>query len=189
MSGLSHYKNSKSSMNNWEPVFLNMWELTITPPAGIDPGVGQNGQSLMLEQVKKVSGLEIDKNPGVVEQFYKFSKRRYAGARPETTTFDMTVDFEVNLNDANSMFTFKTLRQWSDIIYNPMTGAMGLKKDYVGNALLTIFNKDGNIFRKVRMPNVFPMAPINPMELDYQSQEVYIATMVFAVDYWEDVFN
>lgn len=186
--GLSHYKNSKSSMNNFEPVYLNQWECLLTPPAGIDPGTGNNGQSLLLEQVKKVSGLEFDKNPGTVEQYYKFAKRRYAGARPETTTVDFTVDFEVNLNDANSAFVFKTLRQWSDLCYNPNTGAMGLKKDYVGSALITEFNKAGDIFRKVRMPAVFPISAINPLELDYQSTEVWVISVTFAADYWTDEY-
>ena len=189
MAGLPHFRNSKAAISNWEPVYLNQFEVTILPPGGIDPGQGNNGQNLMLEQVRKISGLELDKNPGVVEQHYKFAKRRYAGAKPETTTMDLTIEFEVNLNEANSMYTFKTLRQWSDLIYNPLTGGQGLKKDYTGSMIVTIFNKAGQIFRKVRLPNVFPMAPITPMELDYQSTELWVVTMTFAADYWEDVFN
>ena len=188
MAGLSHYKNSKAGMKNFEPVFLNQFEITLIPPSGIDAGTGNNGQNLLLEHVKKVSGLEIDKNPATVEQYYKFAKRRYAGARPETTTIDVTIDFEVNLNDANSMYTFKTLRQWSDLIYNPNTGGMGLKKDYVGSGLITIFNKAGDIHRKVRLPVMWPITAINPMELDYQSTDIWILSLTFAADYWEDSF-
>lgn len=185
---LSHYKNSKAGMNNWEPVYLNFFELTLTPPTGIDPGTGQSGQNLLLEQVKKISGLEIDKNPGVVEQHYKFAKRRYAGSKPETTTFDMVVDFEVNLNDANSMYTFKTLRQWSDVVYNPLTGACGLKKDYVGSGFVTMFNRQGDIFRRVRIPVLWPMTPLPPMELDYLSTEIFSISCTFACEYADDVF-
>lgn len=188
MAGLSHYRNSKASMNNYEPVFLNQFEFTITPPDGIDAGVGNNGQNLLLEQIKKISGLEFDKNPGVVEQHYKGAKRRYAGSKPETTTVDLTVEFEINLNESNSMYTYKTLRLWSDLIYNPNTGAKGLKKDYVGSGLLTIFNKQGDIFKKYRMPSIFPMSPINPMELDYLSTEIYSLSITFAVDFWDDQF-
>ena len=185
---LPHYRNSKSSMSSYEVVYLNQFEVVLTPPAGIDPGTGNNGQNLLLEQVKKVSGLELDKNPGVVEQHYKFAKRRYAGAKPETTTLDITIDFEVNLNEANSMFTFKTMRQWSDLVYNPMTGAMGLKKDYTGSGIITIFNKAGDIFRRVRLPVMWPMSAINAMELDYQSTEIYSLSVTFAADFYEDVF-
>lgn len=188
MAGLPHYKNSKAAMNNFEPVYLNLFEVTLIPPTGIDPGVGNNGQNLLLEQVKKITGLELDKNPGTVEQFYKFAKRRYAGPKPETTTMDVTIDFEINLNDANSMYVFKTLRQWSDLVFNPLTGAMALKKDYVGSGLVTMFNRNGDIYRRVRMPVIWPMSPITPMELDYQSTELFIISLTFAADYWEDVF-
>jgi hypothetical protein len=175
-------------MNNFEPVFLNSFEVTLTPPTGIAAGVGNNGQNLLLEQVKKISGLEVDKNPGTVEQYYKFAKRRYAGARPETTTIDIGIDFEVNLNNANSAFTFKTLRQWSDLIYDPNTGALGLKASYVGSGLITMFNKAGDIFRQVRLPVIWPITPINPLELDYQSTDVWILSLTFAADYWQDTW-
>ena len=188
MAGLAHYRNSKASSNNYEPVFLNQFEFTISPPTGIDPGVGNNNQNLLVEQIKKISGLEFDKNPGVVEQHYKGAKRRYAGSKPETTTVDLTVEFEINLNESNSMYTYKTIRQWSDLIYNPNTGAKGLKKDYVGSGLLTIFNKAGDIFKKYRIPTMFPMTAINPMELDYLSTEIYSMSVTFACDIWEDTF-
>lgn len=188
MAGLSHYKNSKAAMKNFEPIFLNQFEVTLIPPTGIDPGTGNNGQNLLLEHVKKVSGLEIDKNPGTVEQYYKFAKRRYAGAKPETTTIDVTISFEINLNEANSAYTFKTLRQWSDLAYNPNTGAMGLKNSYVGSGLITIFNKNGDIWRKVRMPAIWPITPITPLDLDYLSTDIWTLDVTFAADYWEDTF-
>ena len=102
---LPHYKNSKAAMQNYEVLYLNQFEVTLYPPTGIPVGTGNAGQSLILEHVKKISGLDIDKNPGVVEQHYKFAKRRYAGAAPDTTSIDFTVDFEVNLNDANSAYS------------------------------------------------------------------------------------
>ena len=182
MPGLSHYKNSKAGMEKHEPIYLNMFEVILTPPAGV------GGGDLLLDQVKKLSGLELDKNPGTVEQFYKFAKRRYAGALPESTTMDIVIDFEVNLNEANSMYTFKTLRQWSDLVYNPLTGAMGLKVDYTGSMLVSIHNKAGEIFRKVRLPVTWPITPIPAMELDNQSTELYVVSVTFAADYWEDLF-
>ena len=188
MAGLPHYRSAKAATNNYEPLYLNQFELTLSPPAGIVAGTGNNGQPILLEHVKKISGLDVDKNPGTVEQYYKFAKRRYAGARPETTTIDFTVDFEVNLNDANSAYVFKTMRQWSDLIYNPLTGAMGLKKDYVGSGVLIIFNKAGGVYRRLRFPTVWPISAINPFDLDYLSQDLYTLSLTFAADYWEDTF-
>jgi hypothetical protein len=102
---------------------------------------------------------------------------------------DVSLSFSVNLNDANSMYIFKTLRQWSDLIYNPLTGAMGLKNDYTGTIVISIFNKQGDVFRRITCKDCFPTKPISPMNLSYLSTDLYkIDDMTWAVDYWEDLF-
>ena len=134
MAGLPHYSSSKASVNKFEPVFLNQFEVTISPPVGVISVQGNPGSgNILLEQVTNISGLQVDQNAGEITQQYKFAKRYYAGAAPQRTGLDVTTSFEVNLDDNNSMYVFKILRQWSDLIYNPITGAMGLKKDYTGN--------------------------------------------------------
>ena len=182
MAGLPHYQNSLSGINKYEPVYLNQFEVLITPPG---PVLGGN---ILLEQVTTIAGLAVDKNPGSIDQKYKFATRNYAGAKPDTTTFDLNVTFTVNLNDANSMYVFKTLRQWTDLIYNPITGAMGLKRDYTGTIVISVFNKQGDVFRRITCRDCFPLKPIDPMELAYDSNELYDITMTWAVDYWDDLF-
>jgi len=183
MAGLPHFQNSLSALNRFEPVYLNQFEVTIFPPAAVAGG------EILLQHVTKVGGLTLDKNPGLATQKYKFAKRNYAGAKPEQTYMDLSINFTVNLNDANSMYVFKTLRQWSDYIYNPLTGAMGLKNDYVGTVVVQIFNKQGDVYRRITCRDCFPKAPISPMNLNYTSTELYkIDDFQFAVDYWEDLF-
>jgi hypothetical protein len=102
---------------------------------------------------------------------------------------DLTLEFEVNLNESNSMTVYRTLRQWSDLIYNPLTGAMGLKRDYVGSMVISIFNKQGDVFRRIRIPVCFISAPITPLELDYdQGASIYSISIQWKCDYWEDLF-
>jgi hypothetical protein len=183
MAGLPHFTNSISSMNNFEPVYLNQFEVIINPPAAVAGG------PILLQHVTKVSGLEVDKNPAPVAQKYKFAKRNYAGAKPDTTWMDLSLSFTVNLNDANSMYVFKTLRQWSDLIYNPLTGAMGLKNDYTGTVVVSIFNKQGDVFRRITCRDCYPTKAISEMNLNYTSGEIFkIDDMTWAVDYWEDLF-
>lgn len=182
MAGLSHYKNSMSSINKFEPVFLNQFEVLVTPPAGVLNG------NLLLEQVTNISGLDVDKNPSSIEQRYKFANRNFAGAKPDKTTLDLAIKFNVNLDDVNSMFTFKTLRQWTDLIYNPLTGAQGLKRDYTGTIVVSIFNKQGDVFRRITCRDVFPTAPITDMSLSYESSEIFSIDMKYASDYFDDVF-
>ena len=182
MAGLSHFQNSLSGVNKFEPVYMNQFEVTIIPPGAVAGG------EIMLQHVSKVSGLSLDKNPGITSQKYKFAKRNYAGAKPENTYMDVSLSFSINLNDANSMYVFKTLRQWSDLIYNPLTGAMGLKNDYTGTIVISIFNKQGDVFRRIRIPSCFLSEAINAMDLDYEQATIYSVTTSWVCDYWEDLF-
>jgi hypothetical protein len=183
MAGLPHFQNSLSATNRFEPVYLNQFEVTIIPPAAVAGG------DLLLQHVTKVSGLSLDKHPGLATQKYKFAKRNYAGAKPDQTFMDLSLSFNVNLNDDNSMYVFKTLRQWSDLIYNPLTGAMGLKNDYVGTIVISIFNKQGDVYRRITCKDAFITKPISPMNLNYTSTDLYkIDDLQWAVDYWEDLF-
>jgi len=183
MAGLPHFSNSQASLNKYEPVYLNQFEAQISCPNGV------GGGSILIEHVTKVSGLSVDKSPGLTTQKYKFAKRNYAGGKPSETTMNVSISFTVNLNDANSMYIFKTLRQWSDLIYNPLTGAMGLKKDYTGNILISIFNKQGDVYRRINCRDVFPLKALPEMGLNYTDETIYtINDMEFAVDYWEDLF-
>lgn len=185
---LAHYKNSKVSMNDFEPVYLNLFEAILTPPASITSALG-NPATILLEQVKKISGLEIDKNPGVVEQHYKTQKRRFAGAKPETSTLDIVVDFEVNVSDANSMYVYDILRRWSNLIFDPQTATGTLKSKYRGSGVFVMHNREGDIFKKVEIAKMWPMTPITALELDYQSTEIYTISMTFAAELVNDTWN
>ncbi len=190
MAGLPHFTKSRAAINNFEPVFLNQFEVLITPPAGVtDANITYNGETILTQQVKSITGLAVDILPAqAVEQNYKFATRRYAGGEPSTSDMTMSIEFEVNLNDDNSMSVYKILRQWSDLIYNPLTGAMGIKNDYVGSIVISVFNKRGDVFRRIRIPSCFLNEPINPMELDYENSSIYVLTTSWICDYWDDTF-
>lgn len=190
MAGLPHFTNSRAAINNFEPVFLNQFEVLINTPAGIpDSSTTFKGETILTQQVKSITGLAVDILPASnVEQNYKFATRRYAGGEPSTSDMTLTMEFEVNLNDANSMSTYKILRQWSDLIYNPLTGAMGIKTDYVGSMVISVFNKRGDVFRRIRIPSCFLSESINPMELDYENPAIYTVSTSWICDYWEDLF-
>jgi hypothetical protein len=190
MAGLPHFTNSKAAINNFEPVYLNQFEVIINPPAGIvDSATTFNGEGILAQQVKSITGLAVDIAPSAnIEQNYKFATRRYAGGEPSTTDMTLSMEFEVNLNDQNSMTVYKILRQWSDLIYNPLTGAMGIKSDYVGSMVIQVFNKRGDVFRRIRIPSCFLSEAINAMELDYETPAIYNISASWICDYWEDTF-
>jgi hypothetical protein len=192
MAGLPHFTSAKAAVQLYEPVYLNQFEVIIQPPTGVTNEQGNGGRTLLVENVLSVSGLTVDKNPGVAEQRYKFSRRRYAGGAPDDTGVKVRIEFETNLNDNNSNYVFKTLRQWSDLIYNPLTGATGIKSTYAGGTyiLISVFNKQGDVFRRVKLLNCFPVDQIKSLDLDYTNGTTpYKIALSFRADYFEDVFN
>ncbi len=96
---LPHYSQDQTSKagRQFEPVQGNLFEVTILPPAGVADA------PLLLQHVNTVGGLELYKEPGTVEQKYKFSKRSYAGM-PDDTSLTVSVNFSLNLNDANQAY-------------------------------------------------------------------------------------
>jgi len=183
MAGYPHYKNSHAAMQLWEPVYLNLFEVLLTPPPSVD------NWDYVMENVKTVSGLDVEKVPGLVEQIYKGAKRRFSAAYPDSTTADIAMSFEVNLDDSNSMYVYKGLRKWCDLIFDPLTGGMVLKKDYVGGPLIvTLHNRAADVIRQWIFQVVWPMQALNMMDLDYSTgSNIYSVDMTFAADYWDDL--
>jgi len=184
MAGLPHYKNSRAAVSNFEPLYPAHFEIILTPPAAV------SGWDLVMENVLKVGGLETNKMPGVVEQQFKANKRSFAGGSiAGETTVSLALDFEVNLNDNNSAYVYKALRQWTDIIYDPLTGRQGLKKDYIGGPMVVSwFNKQGDIHQQWKFPTVFPETALPAVgELSYDNNDIFrISGFTLRADYWEE---
>ncbi len=181
MAGLPHWKNSQAATNYYEPIFLNQFEVVITPPQVITKNV-----NLLVEHVTKITGLPEITPTATVEQKYKFAQRSFAAAAPEKTTADLAVTFTVNLNDDNEAYIYNIIRAWSDITYDPLTGRQGLKKDYVGQMAVTMFNKQGKVFREFKFTPVFPFGKLTEMQLDYSSMSLYELTVNFRADNWTE---
>lgn len=167
----------------WEPVYLNLWELTVTPPAAIS-----NWNPISLENIKKISGLDVNQVPGTAEQIFRGAKRSFAGALPEKTTVDIVTSWEVNVDDNLSMFVYQSIKNWCDLVWSPLTGTMQLKKDYTGGPMIiTLQNRVQSPIRRWTFPTVFPTTNIKAMDLDFANgTTLYDMDMTFRADYWGD---
>lgn len=183
MAGYAHYKNSKVAVQNFEPLYNTQWNLVVTPPPSI------NDWDLVIEGITSVAGLETNKMPGIVTQRYKGTERSFLGGFIESTTIDLTMNIEVNLNDANSAVAFKELRKWCDLGYDPLTGRFGLKKNYIGGpAVLSAINKEGDIYHQWIFPTIFPTTAIPAQTFDYDAEGIYkIEGFAMRADYWEEI--
>lgn len=185
--GLPHFRNSRAAQDRFEPLYLNLFTVEITLPVGV--GSDEENKNLLLENIISVSGLESNSFPTSQQnQFYKWAERRFAGAKPEKTTMDVAINFEVNLNDNHSAYVLKTLRKWNDLVYDPLTGRTGLKTDYTApNALITMYDRAANPYWQWRLYYVFPITPLPPPELGYQSEDIYrIEGYTLACDSWDE---
>jgi len=185
--GLSHFRNSRAAQELYEPVYQNLFTVQLQLPAGV--GATEQETNLMLEGITNISGLQSHSFPtGQASQFFKFAERRFAGAKPEKTTMDVSFDFEVNVDRTPSAYTVKTLRKWCDLVYDPLTGRTGLKADYVAPwALITLYNRASQPFWQWKLYYVFPMTGIPEVPLDFSSEEVYkVNGFQIACDYWDE---
>jgi len=191
MAGLPHFKNHTAGPNRYEPIYLNQFEVIITPPPAVSAKIGFNN-NLTLEHVNKVGPLpELAGNAGgpLQVQRYKFAERAYSAARPATTLHKFTIEFSLNLNEDNDNYIYNAFRAWADLIYNPMTGAQGLKRDYAGTTAnpaivqITQFNKAGLIFREFVFNPVFlGQDKFNELQLDYSGEAIATLTIQFVAD-------
>lgn len=144
--GLSHFRNSRVATSLWEPIYQNLFTVQMVPPLGIEDRSDER-MNIILEGVKNVSGINTSKASTAIEQQYKFATRSYANGKPESTHCDLTINFALNLSYDNGTpenYTYKFLRQWVDLVYDPLTGRQGLKKDYASAMLqVTIHDRAG----------------------------------------------
>ena len=188
---LSHYKNSHAAVNKWEVVNPSLFEVTIIPPAAALGASGLNNDqmtTLFLEHVRSIGGLDgLNPTVGTAVQKFKQAERHYAGG-PESTHLELNVVFSLNLNDANENYIYTAIRKWRDIIYNPATGASGLKKDYAGSMVIVEYNRDGSIWRKVICSDVFPTGqPTGMGEKNYDNvNEANELSCTFICDVWDE---
>ena len=174
-------------MEQFEPVYLNLFQVSLIPP----PGITVWDKELIIENVISVKQMNVEKMPNpLITQTFKGHKRSYAGSLVTDTFVDVQIDFEVNVNNDNSMYVYKSLRRWSDLVYDPLTGAMTPKLSYASKqSLLTVhlYKKNGDIIRTWIYPSVFPSKALGQMDLDYAQQTNYKASITFRSDYWEDI--
>lgn len=193
LSGLPHFRSSRVSTSMWEPVYLNLFTIAIQFPDAMKEDA-EGDKDLLLEGIQSINGLDTNKVPGAnAKQNYKFAERRFADAGPDKTTIDISFDIEINLRGSADgkpdLYTLKLLRRWNDLIYDPLTGRMGLKAQYVApQVVVTMHDKAGQPFWTWTLYHVWPTTPLPAPALSYtQKSELYKVTgYTLACDYWDE---
>ena len=181
MAGLPHFDNAKAATEYYEPVYLNQFEVIITPPSTITQNV-----DLLVEQVKSIKGLPELTGVAVVEQFFKFARRTYATGKPAKTDAELEMEFELNINQENDAYVYNIMRAWGDLTFDPLNGRQGLKKDYVGQIYVAIFNKAQDIYREFRFSPAYLTGNLNSWDLDYTAEKIQTVIASFQCDAFKE---
>lgn len=186
-----HFTSSKRSMDLDEPIYLNLFTVAIEA-SDLPKGLGANNDdiNIILEGVRSIQGLTTQPGVGTQVQKYKHAERGFAGGAPSQTHLLITMNFELNLRrdkDTDDNYTYKFLRKWHDLIYDPQTGRMAIKKNYVCERMVvTMQDKEGIPYWQWTLHNVFPAAGLPEPALSYDSGNIMTP---IAVQFWVDYFD
>lgn len=177
---LSHIKNSQSGRKAWEAHVDSLFKVTFIPPTGV------TNSEILTEQVRSCTGWK-QPGPGNVQQKFMQASRNYASTEVDNTQ-EITMSFELNLNDTFQNFVYNTMSEWRSKVFNPLTGERGLKKDYIGTIIVESFAADGTIYWTRTLYNVWPKDDQSGIgQNDYDSADPVKLEQVFIADWYEEV--
>jgi len=170
-----------------EPVYTNLFEITFLLPVilqaqGRDP-------VLLLQQAKeaRVSASDLTRELAKSQQRFKFSTREFLNT-PERTHGNISVPFNVNVNEQLNMEVFTTLKAWYDLVWNSQNGSQHYKSDLIGTIIVNQHDKKGFVLRTVTYQNC-QLKSLNYGDFDWASQQIIQSiTADFVWDYFIDEY-
>lgn len=176
---LSHVRNSTAGRKAWEIHSDSLFKVTFIPPAGV------TNFEILSEQVISVTGWKVP-GPENVQQSFMQARRNSASTDVDQTQ-DITMTFELNLNDQYQNYVYNTIMDWRNKVYNPLTGERGLRKDYIGTVIVESFAADGTIYWTRKLKNTWPKGELTTIgQNDYSSADPVKLEQSFIADYYEE---
>jgi hypothetical protein len=193
--GLPHFTNISNVGSPGGPgtlpdevVYLNLFEITFILPVllqaqGRDP-------ILLLENATKVNlgGANLTAfDVGQAQQRFKYSTREFL-TTPTKTSGEISIPFQVNVNNQGSMETWTTLKAWYDLVFNSQNGALHYKSDIIATIIVNQHDKKGVVLRRVTFQNC-QLKSLTGWDLDWASIAIVpdvTATIVY--DYFIDEY-
>lgn len=169
-----------------EVVYLNLFEVTFILPVilqaqGRDP-------ILLLENATKISlGNLTNFDINNVQQRFKYSTREFL-TTPTKTSGELTIPFQVNVNQQGSMETWATMKSWYDLVFNSQNGALHYKSDLIGTIIVNQHDKKGVVLRRVTFQNC-QLKTLTGWDLDWSSNSIVESVDgTFVYDYFIDEY-
>lgn len=191
---VGHFLQTRTGRELMEPVWTNLFEVSYQVPELVaqqypDINDPQTGTSLLLlENTTSISFGGILPQIGTEKQKYKYSDRAFL-TFPSTTTVDLTVNFNINHNDQQSILVYNVMRAWYDLTWNSQTGLLHLKQNQIGRITVNTHDKEGNMLRRLIFFNCqMPKVAGGMTELNWASGGMAKGSANFVADYWFDSY-
>ena len=182
-----HTKAVQAGNNKFDPVHNSIFEVTFKFPDLI----GQNDSAILCEQVTNVSGLDgLNKTPAAGSQKFFGADVSYLNPTYDNTSVDITIEFNMNLRNIVDNYVLSTLLKWRNLNYNLGNGQRLLKADYSDATItINIANRDGSVWRVVKLYDVMLTGITNFDSLDITANEPVKLSCTFRSDYWDDMLG
>ncbi len=170
-----------------EVIYTNLFEVsfilpTILTAQGRDPLLLLENAT-KIDLAEKLTGFEI----AAKEQRFKYSTRQFQ-TTPAKTSGDITIPFQVNVNQAGSMEVWTTLKAWYDLLFNSQNGTLHYKSDLIGTIIVNQHDKKGVVLRRVTFQNC-QISKLTGWDLDWSTNEiVQTVNATFLYDYFVDEY-
>lgn len=191
---LPHVKNISSAEQRWDPVHKSLFEVAFEgiPPVilGAKMSDGKEKNIVLSQQVKTISGLDaLNKTTGVGEQKFMGVVSSFLNPTVDSTAADLTITFNLNLNNAGENFVLNIFRRWAKLSYDLGTGIRGLKENYylTDGMVVNQANRNGQIWRSIKFHHVMLTGISGLDDLDYSANDAVDLTCTFRADWWEEV--
>lgn len=187
LSHVPHVRSVNAGRNYYDPVNTAVFEVRFSFPGLISAAVKDN-IALLTEQVTNVGGLDnLLKTPAAGQQKFFGADVSYLNPTLDNTYAEITIDFNLNLRSVTDNYVLDAFMQWRNLNYNLGNGARYLKKDYVAPFIeIKIANRDGTVWRVVKLWDVMLINITGLDSLDITSNESPKLQCTFRSDYWDD---
>jgi hypothetical protein len=168
-----------------EIVYTNLFEITFILPTILKNQ--QRNSVLLLENATSVDFNLTEFDFTQKEQRFKYSTRVFQ-TTPAKTSGEISIKFQVNVNQVGSMETWSTLKAWYDLVFNSQDGTMHYKSDIIGTIIVNQHDKKGVVLRRVTFQNA-QIKKINGYSLDWSTNGTIETLQVdFVWDYFLDEY-
>ena len=168
-----------------EVVYTNLFEVTFILPTILQ--AQKRDPLLLLENATKIALNLTEHDVAEKVQRFKYSTRAFY-ATPTKTHGNLSIPFQVNVNNNGSMEVWNTLKAWYDLLFNSQNGSLHYKSDLIGTIVVNQHDKKGVVLRRVTFQNC-QMSKLAGYDLDWASNDIIPTVNAdFLYDYFIDEY-